>query len=92
MHYNLSNLRLHYFLACSATPVTTASRATSSVQGLRRYAWNLGSGFGIDVQAGADITWTHYRKYYCVHCGQPMARQNKVYLLPKVAVDIIYKF
>lgn len=92
MHYNLSNLRLHYFGMFSDARHHRIQGDLVGAGSFGGYAWNLGSGFGIDVQAGADITWTHYRKYNCVHCGSPMARQNKVYLLPKAAVDIIYKF
>lgn len=91
-HYNLSNLKLYYFGMFHDARHNRIQGNIFGAGSFGGYAWNLGSGFGIDVQAGADLSWTHYRVYDCVHCGSPIARKNKVYLLPKAAVDLIYKF
>lgn len=92
VHYNLSNLNLHYFGMFEDARHHRIQGDLVGAGSFGGYAWNLGKGFGLDIQAGADITWAHYRKYDCVHCGAPVARRNKVYLLPKAAVDLVYSF
>lgn len=92
IHYNLSNLRLQYFGMFGDARHQRMQGNLYGAGSFAGYAWDLGSGFGVDVQAGADLSWTHYRVYDCVHCGSSVARKNKVYLLPKAAVDLIYKF
>ncbi len=92
VHYNLSNLKLHYFGMFEDARDHRIQGDLVGAGGFGGYAWHLGSGFSLDVQAGLDLSWTHYRVYDCVHCGKPLARKNKVYLLPKAAVDIVYAF
>ena len=91
-HYNLSNLKLHYFGMFGDARHRRMQGNLYGGGSFAGYAWDLGSGFGVDVQTGVDLSWTRYRVYDCVHCGAPVARKNKVYLLPKAAVDLVYSF
>lgn len=92
VHYNLSNLKMRYFGMFGDARHHRIQGNVIGVGSFGGYAWDLGSGFGIDVQGGADLAWTHYRMYDCVHCGSPVARKNRVYLLPKVSVDVSWRF
>lgn len=92
VHYNLSNLELNYFGMFNDARHRRMQGNLYALGAFGGYAWNLGSGFAIEAQGGLDLAWTHYRLYDLPHCGDPIAKKNKLYLLPKVALNISYHF
>ena len=92
VHYNMSNIKLHYFGMFGDARHHRIQGNLIGAGSFGGYAFDLGSGFGIDLQAGADLSWTHYSVYDDVHCGLPTARRNRSYLIPKVAVNVSWRF
>lgn len=91
-HYNLSNLRLTYFGMFKDARDRRIQGNLIGAGSFGGYAVDLGSGFALDFQAGADLSWTHYTIFDKVHCGVPVAHRNRVYLIPKVGVNVSWRF
>ena len=92
MHYNFADLKLLYF---GMFGDARHHRIQGNLYGLGSkggYAWDLGSGFGLELMGGLDLSYTHYRMYECVKCGSLLKKRNKVYLLPTAAVNVNYHF
>lgn len=92
LHYNLSNIDLQYFGMFRDARHNRIQGNLYGAGAFGGYAWDLGSGFSLEAQGGLDLSWTHYRLYDKVHCGNVIARRNRVYLLPKVALNICWRF
>ena len=50
----------------------------------RNNHWN------IELEAGVDVAYTWYDKYECEHCGSKLGSDDKVFLLPKLAVNLAW--
>ena len=92
VHYNLSNIKLHYFGMFKDASHHRIQGNLLGIGSFGGYAVDLGSGFGVDFQAGADLSWTHHTIFYEVHCGLPIARKNRIYIIPKIAVNVSWRF
>ena len=92
MHYNLADLKLLYFGMFGDARHHRIQGNLYGVGSKGGYAWDLGSGFGLELMGGLDLSYTHYRMYECVKCGQLLQKRNKVYLLPTAAVNVNYHF
>ncbi|MDD6552272.1 MAG: DUF3575 domain-containing protein [Prevotellaceae bacterium] len=92
VHYNLSNIHLNYFGMFSAARHHRIQGNLYGVGALGGYAWDLGSGFTLEAEGALDLAWTHYRVYDLPHCGDPIAKVNRFYLIPKVALNIAWHF
>lgn len=92
MHYNLADLKLLYFGMFGDARHHRIQGNLYGLGGKGGYAWDLGSGFGIELMGGLDLSYTHYRMYECVKCGTLLQKRNKVYLLPTAAVNVNYHF
>ncbi|MDD5861897.1 MAG: DUF3575 domain-containing protein [Prevotella sp.] len=92
LHYNLSNIYLNYFGMFADARHHRIQGNLYAAGALGGYAWNLGSGFTLEAEGALDLAWTHYRIFERPHCGDPIARVNRVYLLPKIAFNIAWHF
>lgn len=92
MHYNLADLKLLYFGMFGDARHHRIQGNLYGVGSKGGYAWDLGNGFGLELMGGLDLSYTHYRMYECVKCGQLLQKRNKVYLLPTAAVNVNYHF
>lgn len=91
-HYNIGNLNMHYFGMFQAANHHRIQGNLYGAGSRYGYAWQLGSGFGVNVWGGADLSWTHYRKYNCDYCGSLIKHESRVYLLPEIGVEVNYQF
>lgn len=92
MYYNFADLKLLYFGMFGDARHHRIQGNLYGVGSKGGYAWDLGSGFGLELMGGLDLSYTHYRMYECVKCGQLLQKRNKVYLLPTAAVNVNYHF
>ena len=42
------------------------------------------------MSVGAAIGYTKYNRYECVHCGQLLGREKKLFAMPQAALNIVY--
>ena len=54
------------------------------------YSWPLGRHFNLEAMIGAAIGYTSYDRYECVHCGQLLGRDKKLFAMPQAALNIVY--
>ena len=50
----------------------------------RNNHWN------IEFEAGIDLAYAWYKKYQCKHCGSYVGNENKLFLLPKLAINLAW--
>lgn len=56
------------------------------------YAFLLGIHWNLELEAGAGFLWGRHRKYDCEKCGTRYGKESKVFLTPKLGVNIAYLF
>ena len=54
------------------------------------YSWPLGRNFNFEAMIGAAIGYTKYDRYECVHCGQLLGCDKKLFAMPQAALNIVY--
>ena len=54
------------------------------------YSWPLGRHFNLEAMIGAAIGYTSYDRYECVHCGQLLGHEKKLFAMPQAALNIVY--
>ena len=92
IHYNLSNIHLHYF---GMFGDARHYRMQGNLLGLGTfggYSWSLGRHWTVETEAGLDLAYLHYRLYDKPHCGCLIRRENKIYLMPNISVNLAWHF
>lgn len=54
-------------------------------------SWRLNRFFRLEAELGMGIGYTWAEKYNCPHCGSYVGRDDKVFLVPKLALNIVYQ-
>jgi outer membrane protein OmpA-like peptidoglycan-associated protein len=54
------------------------------------YSWPLGRFFNLEAMIGAAIGYTSYDRFECVHCGQMLGHEKKLFGMPQAALNIVY--
>ena len=54
------------------------------------YSWPLGRFFNFEALIGAAIGYTKFDRYECVHCGQLLGHEKKLFVMPQAALNIVY--
>ena len=54
------------------------------------YGWRLSDRWNLEAEIGLAIGYTWYKEYECQHCGSYEGKDNKVLLLPKFGLNIVY--
>lgn len=53
------------------------------------YSWPLGRFFNLEAMIGAAIGYTSYDRFECVHCGQMLGHEKKLFGMPQAALNIV---
>ena len=54
------------------------------------YNWRLSNRWHTEAELGAALGYTHYKEYDCGHCGDYRGKYDKLFLLPKIALNVVY--
>lgn len=54
------------------------------------YNWRLSDRWHTEAELGAALGYTHYKEYDCGHCGDYRGKYDKLFLLPKIALNVVY--
>lgn len=54
------------------------------------YSWPLGRFFNLEAMIGAAVGYTKFDRFECVHCGQLLGREKKLFAMPQAALNIVY--
>lgn len=92
VHYNLSNIRLHYFGMFGDARHHRMQGNLLALGAFGGYAWSLGRHWTVETEAGLDLAYLHYRLYDQPHCGCLIRRENKIYLMPNISVNLAWHF
>ena len=53
------------------------------------HSWRLNRLFRLEAEAGVDVGYVNADRYACGHCGTPMGKKDGVFLMPKLALNIV---
>lgn len=56
------------------------------------YSWELNHRWNLSADLGMHVGWYDAKIYECGHCGTYKGKDDDVFLMPKLGVNIIYKF
>lgn len=54
------------------------------------YSWPLGRYWNIEAVIGAAVGFTRFHRYECGHCGKKIGTENKLFVMPQAALNIVY--
>mgnify|MGYP002622379203 CR=1 FL=1 len=87
-HYNASKLHFPFGLY-SAVRHHRLQGDLAAIGAFYGYSWRLSRLLRLEAEAGLGVGYTWAKKYDCAHCGTYYGRDNKAFLLPKVALNIV---
>lgn len=53
------------------------------------YSWPLGRFLNIEAMIGAALGYTSFDRFECVHCGQLLGHEKKLFAMPQAALNIV---
>ncbi len=54
------------------------------------YSWILSRDWRIEAEAGVAIGYAWFKEYDCPHCGSYYGKDDRIFLLPQLGVNIVY--
>jgi len=54
------------------------------------YSWPVGRYFNVEAMIGSAIGYTRFDRFECVHCGQLLGNDKKLFAMPQAALNIVY--
>ena len=54
------------------------------------YSWPLGRRWNLEALIGAAVGYTRYHRYECGHCGRKIGTENKLFVMPQAALNVVY--
>ena len=54
------------------------------------YSWILSRDWRIEAEAGVAIGYAWFKEYDCPHCGTYYGKDDRIFLLPQLGVNIVY--
>ena len=54
------------------------------------YSWPLGRRWNLEALVGAAVGYTRYHRYECGHCGRKIGTENKLFVMPQAALNVVY--
>ena len=88
-HYNAANLG---FPVATLYPAVKDERRQGDLLAIGAsigHSWRISRLFRIEAEAGLDIGYTWGDRYECGHCGTKLGDYDNIFLLPKLALNIV---
>lgn len=88
-HYNAGNVSFPFGLY----PDVKDSRLQGdlvSLGGSYGHSWRLTSHWLLEAELGLSLGYSWYDEYECPQCGAFLGRSNKLFLLPKLGLNIVW--
>ena len=54
------------------------------------HSWPIKRYLNIEALIGVAVGYTQFNRYECVHCGQKLGREKKLFGMPEAAINIVY--
>ena len=88
-HYNVGNVSFPFGLYSDVKDHRLQGDLVA-LGGSFGYNWRLNDRWHIEAELGAALGYTWYKEYECDHCGSYLGKENKVFLLPKLGLNLVY--
>ena len=87
-HYNFANLKFPFGLY----KTLRHNRVEGDFYGAGAfygYTWRLNRLLRMEAELGIGAGYTHYSRYECGRCGTKLSKEDKFFLIPKLALNIV---
>ncbi len=54
------------------------------------YAWILARDWRIEAEAGVAVGYAWFKEYDCDHCGAYYGKDDRIFLLPQLGINVVY--
>lgn len=54
------------------------------------YSWILSRDWRIEAEAGVAVGYAWFKEYDCPHCGTYLGKDDRIFLLPQLGVNVVY--
>ena len=88
-HYNVADVRFPFGLY-KAVRDSRRQGDLGAIGLSYGYNWPLSSRWHVEAEAGAALAYTHFEEFACGHCGTKRGTHNKLFVLPKLALNLVY--
>lgn len=89
-HYNVGDVKFPFGMY-SAVRDHRLQGDLAAVGAFYGRSWRLNRFFRLEAELGMGIGYTWADKYDCPHCGSYVGRDDKVFLIPKLVLNIVYQ-
>lgn len=89
-HYNVGHVTFPF----SLYPTVRDYRLQGDLAAIGAFygrSWRLNRFFRLEAELGLGIGYTWAKKYECIHCGDYLGRHDKVFLIPKLTLNVVYQ-
>ena len=87
-HYNVSNVRFPFGLYKSVRDARLQGDL-AAIGAFYGYTWRLSKLFRMEAEIGLGVGYAWAKEYDCGHCGEYRGRDNKPFLVPKLALNLV---
>lgn len=87
-HYNVSGITFPFGLYKSVRDHRKQGDL-AAIGAFYGYTWRLSRLFRLEAEVGVGIGYSWSKEYDCMHCGTYYGRDNKPFLVPKLALNIV---
>lgn len=88
-HYNVGNIDFPFGLYSSVKDERRQGDM-AAIGASWGYSWILSPRWSVEVEAGADVGYTWYKAYGCAHCASFVGKDNKLFVMPRLGVNIVF--
>ena len=88
-HYNVGNTRIPFGLY-SAIKDRRLQGDLLALGAKYGYSWMLSRYWRIEAEAGIAVGYAWFKEYECDHCGTYFGKDDRIFLLPQLGINVVY--
>ena len=54
------------------------------------YSWMLSRSWAVEAEAGVAVGYAWFKEYDCPHCGSYLGKDDRIFLLPQLGINVVY--
>ena len=89
-HYNVGNVKFPFGMY-KAVRDNRLQGDLAAVGAFYGRSWRLNRFFRLEAELGLGVGYAWAKKYDCPHCGSYLGRDDKLFLIPKITLNIVYQ-
>ena len=88
-HYNVGNARIPFGIY-SAIKDRRLQGDLLALGAKYGYSWILARDWRIEAEAGVAVGYAWFKEFECDHCGTYFGKDDRIFLLPQLGINVVY--